>query len=298
MGLSKEMLGELRNYEQGNVPEEEWRKKDVNDIVEMLGKAGFDTSDEPNKSNRGTKSRFYYKEGVDLVFCTIDTEKSKGARNKGIYYTIIDKITFDKFKDFEPKFNISQSGDYVTLYLKHIPGDWGTYRGTLLHSVLKSDEVSKETPVVDHVTNNGFININQKDYLRVCNPLQNKMNSRYTKLVNVQEDTLSFYIIPQKSIKGKEEKLRELGLVKKGKNYYSIMFDSEEELYKTIGAVEKAIYGEFRYDPLKDFSQTWYVLVYEKMLGKISHEEAKEYQRDYFKRTHPDIAKYCGLLWE
>ena len=132
--------------------------------------------------------------------------------------------------------------------------------------------------------------------------MHNNINKSNRKLATVNDKKVAFRV-RIKDIPGKKadyiEYLLKRGFRKKYRSLYCTdKIDSEEELYKKIGEVEEAIYKGFRYDPLKDFSQTWYVLVYEKMLGKISHEEAKEYQRDYFIRTYPDIAKYFGLLWD
>lgn len=290
----------LREYEQGDKLLEEWRKEIVDRIVKLLEQSGFDHI--ANKSNKKTVTTFYYKEGIELVFCVIDKEQSRGTQKSGKYYAIIDKNSWDELKDLHPKFNISNDEKYVTIYLDAIPGDIGKYSGPLLHRFLKRKDKGGEWLEkkweVDHVTHNGFINPDCKEFLRVCSGEQNKINSSSRRLARIQKDTLSFMISVADVTLQKEDAVKKLGIKKADTYYYSEEFKSEEELYKKVGEVEKLIYGDFRYDPLKDFSQTGYVLVYEKMLGKISHEEAEEYQRDYYIRMQPDIAKYYALLWD
>ena len=93
------------------------------------------------------------------------------------------------------------------------------------------------------------------------------------------------------------------GLKVQGKKFISNRkYSSEKELYSDVADIAELVLGQFRYDPLVDFSETWYALVFEEMLKKISSEEREEYQRMYWikkyqnAKTEDEIEEYGEIL--
>ena len=68
-------------------------------------------------------------------------------------------------------------------------------------------------------------------------------------------------------------------------------FNTMEELRVEMEILEEVILGKFRYDPLRDFSETWYVYALQKMLG-MPKDILEKYQCNYFRRNHKDVADY------
>lgn len=66
------------------------------------------------------------------------------------------------------------------------------------------------------------------------------------------------------------------------------------EVYQDIKFMEELVFGEFRYNPLIDFTDTWYALILWKMLD-IPESEVMEYQRKYMLENHPERAEYYML---
>lgn len=64
--------------------------------------------------------------------------------------------------------------------------------------------------------------------------------------------------------------------------------------YKEFTDCEKREYNEFAYNPLTDFTDTWYAYAAYKMLGIGSQEELEEYNREFIIGTDEDTAKYYG----
>lgn len=73
---------------------------------------------------------------------------------------------------------------------------------------------------------------------------------------------------------------------------------SEEEIYAKLVAYEKEEFGEFAYNPLHDFTETWYAYMLYAMLGTISEKELREYQKDYILRNDKAAARYYKILLE
>lgn len=59
---------------------------------------------------------------------------------------------------------------------------------------------------------------------------------------------------------------------------------------------ERAKYGEYAYDPLVDFTNTWYAYVLYKMLGICEFDDLKVYNIAYIERYEPDVARYYKKL--
>lgn len=59
---------------------------------------------------------------------------------------------------------------------------------------------------------------------------------------------------------------------------------------------EKKKYGEFAYNPLVDFTNTWYAYVLYKMLGICEFDDLKVYNIAYIESYEPDVARYYKNL--
>ena len=160
------------------------------------------------------------------------------------------------------------------------------YRNAIIHRLV----ISCEGKQVDHISHVAFINI--AEYLRPCTNQQNCLNKKFYSKVADNEKAFSLPV----SIFSSEDKISLLGkgFVVKKKRIFSPEYSTTREMYEALNKFETKYLGEFRYNPLIDFSETWYALVITKCLGG-SDLELMEYNRDFMIQNHPDIAKYYQL---
>lgn len=235
----------------------------------------------------GVENVFFINKELSHVFCFIYSNKTET-----ISWTL---MNYSTYKD------VFVSNPDAILYKVHVKNtqykivvNGGKYSYVAFHRVVTSCE-SKDQ--VDHITHNTYINI--KEYLRNCTAGENNKNKAFCS--SIAEDKKSFSI----TIEGISDSERVILL----QNGYRLdrgdsidrfrvcspEFETTSEMYKALNAFETKYLGEFRYNPLVDFKETWYALVIQKMLGGISDEELHEYNREYMIKNHKDIAEYYQL---
>lgn len=150
--------------------------------------------------------------------------------------------------------------------------------------------INCEDKQVDHISHVAFINI--AEYLRTCTDQENKLNRKFYS--KVADDKKSFSI--PATIFSSEDKICLTGKgfrVIKNK-IFSPEYTTTREMYDALNKFETKYLGEFRYNPLIDFSETWYAFVINKCLGG-SNLDLMEYNREFMIQNHPDIAEYYQL---
>lgn len=292
-------LAVLRSFEEQSL------FKQLCEVEKMLKKADF-TEDEV-VSNKGNYNYVFSKDGVDVVFVIIFS-----SRKNTVSYTILDKDVYENVFRNKGIVLVPQernAGDYKIVY--HSAGKDSEVKkmNVVLHSTVlgKVDGVQ-----VDHISHNPFINT--REMLRMCNTQQNAFNKPcYTTIL---ENGVSFKV-PDKLNETQREELKQLGYSFKvcGRTncIYSPEFKTEEEMYAEINRLETLMLGEFRYNPVNDYRETWYAYVLYKMLGLVTKEELDAYVVGYFRRnpnkevgihtednskkvpTYADIVKYYQL---
>lgn len=302
---------ELEDYEPGGEGFIVKREQQIAIIEKELIEAGFKVHIPITKVN--TQNRMYYKEDVDVVLCVIDRKKlvNKYAPNsvdRSTYYNLIDKKTFDDFiLPRNGKFNVNwnrkgtaEENGNVWIYADVTEEEKkeGTKEGLVpvriaggyallaIRNYWKSHDKDKTTEV-DHRTHNRLINLATDEYVRECNRRENSRNKKTYRLAKIDEKKLLFRIQTEKlySLISSDVLKKKFGISdNKSKKYTNC-----EELYSDVKQIEDMAFGKFRYDPLVDFSETWYILVYEKMLKKISKEEREDYQRYFWGEKYLNI---------
>lgn len=232
------------------------------------------------RSRRGITNLFYYKEGGDYVYGLIYKEKGNI-----LYYTLMDYSTY---KDIiEPDESIILNWikrtmrDYKIVLRNH------EYVNVPLHRLA----IDCEGRQVDHKTHNACINI--KDYLAACSNKENSINKKFYCKVDKKSKSFSAPASIVDSVS--RISLCNNGFKPNGGRLCSPEYGTKAELYAALDAFEAKYLGSFRYNPLVDFSNTWYALVIQKMLGGISDTDLYEYNRVYMINNHAKIAEYYQL---
>ena len=144
---------------------------------------------------------------------------------------------------------------------------------------------------VNHKTHNACINISE--YLSACTADQNsKDKDCYTTI----SDNKKSFSAPLSTVSTEDS----ISLLSKGFRFtkeriYSPEYPTSKEMYSALDNFENKYLGAFRYNPLIDCVNTWYVLVVQKMLGSISDVDLYEYNRRYIIEHRADIAEYYQL---
>ena len=149
---------------------------------------------------------------------------------------------------------------------------------------------------VDHITHN--LGIILKEYLRPCSAVENKYNIRFRSTINDElkySFSLMVHVEDEKVLEAYKKKQYQVKCRKKGYTLISPVFSTEKEMYQAIEEVETYFYGEFRYDPMLDMSETWYAFMLCKM-GLISEDQRKAYQKKYILQYHKELAEYYRLV--
>lgn len=263
----------------------------VNEICKMLGEGNFNVDVRCNRSN-SVSCTFYSKDGVAYVFCKISRLKT-GEVN----WTFVDSKLYEELSDttiFDFLEEVKSGGALVFKGIVLRGGVGIEYNDDGKRPCYNNDRLHRKVvsgDSVDHITHNRCINI--KECLRGCTPAQNNLNKPfYSKVAN---DKKSFSA-PVKVVEGvSREFLKKHGFEVKGKRVYSKRYDTMAEMYDALNAFEMKCLGEYCYNPLVDYTDTWYALVIQKMFGAFTELELKEYNRDYMIRNRPDIAEYYQL---
>ncbi|MCM1217793.1 MAG: hypothetical protein NC548_25155 [Lachnospiraceae bacterium] len=184
-----------------------------------------------------------YYVGEDTVFAAATL-----PNGRGVSFTLIDRCTYDKHLADENSsfcFVSRRAGDAkVRVYARE-------YTGIELHQlVMKDAGYDLAGKSVDHKFHHP--QINTADALRVCTNRDNRGNSRYLNRRAMQE------------LKRKD------------------CDDWDERVYKAITDSEKQRFGDYAYNPLTDFTDTWYGFVLYKMLRWGTLKDLEDYNRSYF----------------
>lgn len=229
----------------------------------------------------GVENVFFINKELSHVFCFIYSNKTET-----ISWTL---MNYSTYKD------VFVSNPDAILYKVHVKKKQykivvagGKYNYVAFHRVVTSCEGKKQ---VDHITHNTYINI--KEYLRNCTSEENNKNKAFCS--KIDKDKKSFSTTIEGISDSERVILSQNGYRLKEYKVYSPEFETTSEMYKALNAFETKYLGEFRYNPLVDFKETWYALVIQKMLGGISDEELHEYNREYMIKNHEDIAEYYQL---
>lgn len=141
---------------------------------------------------------------------------------------------------------------------------------------------------VDHRTH--YTGCALREELRTCTARQNCMNKPCRSLILKKNRFKTKAFLDESQIKY----LADNGFTYNGEYVYSKKYNTEDEMYKAIEFVENIAFGEFRYNPLFDFTETWYALILWKMLD-LPEEDIMAYQRDYIINNKPEVAEYYGI---
>lgn len=269
---------------------------------------GFDFS--THTSSKENETTFYYKDGVEYIFCVL-----KNIKTKKVSPCVIDLDLYNKpsenviiEKDGQ-EYHITKKcfGDLsvVLVAQERNAGDFkcmchsGGYCNAPLHRIVMSEELAKENKEdkenkrkeVDHITHS--LVLNAKKYLRVCTGIENNYNKKcYSKIYkNCKQFSISIKHLDANIVKTLEMQ----GYTNTGNRLKSPKFNTEDEMVQELARVENLLLGKFRYNPLIDYSETWYAVVLCEVLGILTHQELEDYNRDYFKKNYPNVARYYGL---
>lgn len=160
------------------------------------------------------------------------------------------------------------------------------------YRVILVDDPSGKLPEgyeVDHITHTHCDMT--LEGLRKCTRCQNSMNKSCR--VSIKGDTITCRV---KEIPGdKKAVLLDLGyLIEEKESRYEVMKSGCGDIRASIEELETALFGEFRYNPLMDFSRTWYALILWKMFG-IPEDEVMAYQKGYLLDHRGDVCAYYGI---
>lgn len=160
------------------------------------------------------------------------------------------------------------------------------------HRVILTDDPSGKLPEgyeVDHITHTH--SDMTREGLRICTRVENGMNKAFRS--HMDGGTLTCRVKEISDAKAGE--LTKQGyLVKKVKGGYKVMKKGCREARAEMEAMEETLFGEFRYNPLMCFSETWHALILWKMIG-IPEDEVMAYQKGYLTENCADICKHYGL---
>lgn len=248
-------------------------------LLDMLEAQGY-TDVERKGARSSIMNYFYSRDNCDYVFAVIHKKEEKE-----IFYAFMDKRTYVECIEARKGVILNNCVRNMKDYKIILSGD--KWDNEMLHKVALEGEKDN----VDHISHNAAINI--KELLRPCSAKENSMNKPLH--CKVAKNKLLFRV-NKNLVKADDYKfLHDNDFEFTVSKVISPTYTTKEELYAAINKFEEKCFGEFRYNPLKDFSETWYALVICKMLGVLTEDELYEYNRQYMRRWHKDIAEYYQL---
>lgn len=248
----------------------------IEKVADMLEEQGFQT--DIIKSRQGIRNFIYHSPSSSAVFVVI----YKPRKNE-IYYTIIDREVYEReLRGTNRVLNyaIRHDGSYKIVFAEDDTNK------SVHRLVMPCDE--KE---IDHIAVNKCINT--KEMLRPVLAVQNSMNRKFYSRVSL--DRMQFKIKNCSQNANQRKSLIQAGFKLEGDYFISPIYDSEKELFEAVNKVEKFLLGEYRYNPLVDFSETWFAYAIYKLLGICSMDDVKQFNAGFMRRHHPNIAKYYQL---
>lgn len=248
----------------------------IEKVADMLEEQGFQT--ETVKSRQGIRNFIYHSPSSSAVFVVI----YKPRKNE-LYHTVLDRETYER--------ELRNTNRVLNYAIRHD----GSYK-----IVFAEDDTNKsvhrlvipcEAREIDHIAVNKCINT--KEMLRPVTAAQNSMNHKFYSRVSLEN--LQFKIKNCAQNDNQRKSLIQAGFKLEGDYLISPIYNSEKELFEAVNKVEKFLLGEYRYNPLVDFSDTWYAYAIYKLLGICSMNEVMSYNADFMHRYHSNIAKYYQL---
>ena len=225
-------------------------------------------------------TRYYYREGADCVLVVVT------QRSGAMHPCLIDMETYRKLQSDRATaiVNVKKSG------VRFMANGGKTRVQLFLHQyVFEADEIS-EALQVDHICCNH--SIASREYLRVCNSAQNNANKPCRCSINLKQRYFECSINNEFFSDEVKEKYNNLGYSFTDKAVRSICFLSEEELYYAVNEFETDVFGEYRYNPLSDYRDTFHAFLSYRFFHSISEDELHEYQMQYFRRNRPEEVAY------
>lgn len=235
------------------------------------------------KTSRGRKDLiniFYISPNMPYVFVVI-IHNGKGYHN----FTLIDYDVYDSLV-------VNQNQIFRAAQCHH-KKKWSIQYGAA--NIRLHDYVLPDAKNVDHIT--GHKSLNTRDVLRPCTPQQNMKN--VLRYCVVDKNNNSFTI--KDTFTTPEDRLR-LGLkgfecktLTKGAYIHSPEYKTLSDCYAVVNQFEQHYFGEFAFNPLMNYEDTWHAFVLQKMIGDFTELELQDYNRDYWKRRRPEDARYYML---
>lgn len=268
-------------------------REQINHIMNLLNeeegkgilKKGKVLSHMERSYNHPTENYIYYRECIEGTEPEVDENFIDAERLAVIYiiknnnrsedvfsYTMIDKTFYLQTAKVEELCFKNNDRGYIEVTKK---------KHCHLHQMVLSVEEGEE---VDHISCNKKVNI--RKLLRKCTKEQNTYNKRKVHYAKTCRMANSFYAYANGMSEEIKGKYRKKGYYFEEFSIVSPKYESEREMYKEMKEFEVERIGKFRYDPYLDFSETWYVLIFWKVLGVINYEGVKKYQQEYFGREY------------
>lgn len=246
----------------------------------ILEREGFEY--EKRVGNNNLQNITYCSRGSNIVTSFVVSSQIDGL----VLPVILDKDVYDEFFSDGSLISVKTGGgDDKRL----IPVKGGkVYVNTQLHRAALN--LQKGCGIqVDHCTH--YTGCALREELRPCTNRENAMNKPMRSVLLGNNSFKTKATLTNDEV----NKFKDMGFTYSKKGYLvSPEYNTEKEMYNAIQMIETMLFGEFRYNPLLDFSETWYALILWKMLS-LPEEDIMAYQRDYIIHNKPDVAKYYGI---
>lgn len=278
-------MQKLENFEGLSYP------KQLDLLQKILKQEGYQ---EVVRKHCGISNHIYTKAGVEYVVVIVRNRRNRDASKWQYMPVILDSVSYQKYLGNDARITLKSRANGLIPIVNNmrIPERASLAR---LHRLICG--VSDLEIEVDHITHN--LGIILKEYLRPCSAVENKYNIRFRSTISISKSKYFFSLMvhteDEKVLEEYKKKQYQVKCRKKGYTLISPAFSTKKEMYQAIEEVETYFYGEFRYDPMLDMSETWYALMLCKM-GLISEDQRKAYQRKYILQYYKERAKYYRLV--
>lgn len=277
----------------------EMSKQDtIADIECLLVEAGYG-NDVKYGRHADLENRVFYKDGIDKVFIVIvQNTKNYPKVPTLVDFVVIDREIYDTyFKDSKYAFisinnkgKKDKAGKLLTTSEFIVNSSANNMANVKIHrAVLDKYGVDIKGYAIDHISH--CRNINTFDTLRACKARENNFNKPFYCTIEGNRFVLKDWLIDIQS----RQDYADDDFTFRNNKIYSPEYADKQAMYDAIDLVENYILGAYRYNPLADFSETWYAYVLYQFLGIGSAEDVVEFNRQYFKDHKPEIAEYYKL---
>jgi len=227
-----------------------------------LGNVAF----EERISRHGRRTKYYVGEDVVTALITFKSKKTGEA----IFPTLLDKFYYEKYLE-NGSHSLCMSVRNDNKYKVVVNGTGKKSMPALHREILREAGKLVKGQVVDHKFGSVWINVEAS--LRACSGVENRHNSRF------------YFNSAKGGLPASVQKL-----VKKGY--------SENKIYSTLVAHEREHFGEYAYNPLYDYTKTWYAYFLYRMTDLISDQDLLEYQKNYIMQYDEQAARYYKSILE